>query len=264
MWYYFLITEFIKHLLKAKTKLGFGIHSPYLFPLVKHLQKPVKNKKSIKAIENKRKKLLKNNSSIKITDYGTGSTKVKANGTRTVKSIAKYSLANKQKAILISKICTFLNPDNIIELGTSLGITTAYISTACPNAKIITIEGCPKTSVIASETFKSLNLTNVTLVNGQFDTALHNIIDNIDEINLVLFDGNHAKEPTLRYFNILKEKAVNNTVFIFDDIYYNLEMYNTWKIITQDNNITASLNFFCLGIVFFKKELSKQYLRVFY
>ena len=75
----------------------------------------------------------------------------------------------------------------------------------------------------------------------------------------LFFDGNHKKEATLRYFQLCIEKANPETIFIFDDIYWSLEMIEAWMEIKNHPQITLALDVFQFGICFFRKEkLAKE------
>jgi predicted O-methyltransferase YrrM len=79
---------------------------------------------------------------------------------------------------------------------------------------------------------------------------------------MVFFDANHTKEATLNYFNQCLEKANNNTVFIFDDIYWSEGMTEAWKEIYSNPAVTYSIDLFHLGIVFFNKEWIKSHFKI--
>ncbi len=65
-------------------------------------------------------------------------------------------------------------------------------------------------------------------------------------------------EPTLKYFNLFLEKSHNNTIFVFDDINWSTEMQQAWKGLKKHPKCSASIDLYYLGIVFIKKELSKE------
>src|SRR6187549_3536231 len=116
------------------------MHSPFVFDFILSV---LNNKKSYKApqeIEDLRRELLKENKSITIQDLGAGS-RVQSSKQRTVRSLARSAVKSKKYSQLLFRLVTHYQPKNIIELGTSLGITTAYFSKANPLASISTIEG---------------------------------------------------------------------------------------------------------------------------
>ena len=77
--------------------------------------------------------------------------------------------------------------------------------------------------------------------------------------NLVFFDGNHQKEATLKYFNMLLPLAHNDSVFIFDDIHWSRGMEEAWEAIKDHPQVRVTIDSFYWGIVFFRKEQEKEH-----
>ena len=90
----------------------------------------------------------------------------------------------------------------ILELGTSLGVSSSYLAAGNKRSEIITIEGDPSLSKIAQSNWNKLGLSNINLMNESFDTALAKIKD--QKFDLIFIDGNHKLLPTLKYFKQLK------------------------------------------------------------
>ena len=55
------------------------------------------------------------------------------------------------------------------------------------------------------------------------------------------------------------ESIHNNSIFIFDDINWSIEMQETWAIIKEHPKVTVSIDTYFWGIVFFRKEQEKQH-----
>lgn len=246
---------YIQYLINAKNR--HGVHSPFIYQL---LDEVIYNKTphpEFEAIETLRVDLLKDNRSITITDLGAGST-VNTSKTRRIGDIAKNSAKPPKLAQLIYRLAKWLQAENILELGTSLGVSTAYLSQASSNSTVYTIEGCPETAKVAKENFDKLGLNNIQLLTGNFDERLPELLHEVEQFDLVFVDGNHRKEPTLNYFNQCLEKSNENTVFIFDDIHWSQGMEEAWETIKKDERVTITLDLFFIGIVFLKKEQVKE------
>ncbi|MDT4848746.1 hypothetical protein FQZ97_828460 [compost metagenome] len=130
---------------------------------------------------------------------------------------------------------------------------------AAPDGKIWTVEGCENTLNVARETFNKLHLSNLFLVNGNIDLCLKDILERIGTPDFVLFDANHRYQPTLDYFELCAGRAGENTVFVFDDIYWSTEMKRAWKQICRDPRVSLSADFFHIGLVFFRTGVEKQH-----
>ena len=193
-----------------------------------------------KPIELRRKKLLNDKSKINIRDFGAG-----FGGTvyqeRTISYITHHSSKPKRYARLLYRLVNYFKPDSMLELGTSVGISAMYHSIGNTAGKLITIEGCENTSALASQTFKELNARNILLINDEFEKGLEKIFIGQTSIDYVFIDGNHRKEPTLRYFERCLKQSHAKTIFIVDDINWSDQMRNAWKEIQQHPQVKKPL-----------------------
>jgi len=253
------ITDFLKHRLTAKSR--HGTHSPFVYQLADEVIYDFRDKSEYKNIELQRKKLFNDDSIITVTDLGAGS-HLNKNRTKKVSQIAKNALKSPRLAQLIYRLAKNTNPKTAIELGTCLGITTAYLSKACPNAEIITIEGCPETAEVAKNNFQKLDLNNIELHVGNFDLILPDLIAKQPTLDFVYIDGNHRKDATLNYFKWCLPKVTENTLLIFDDIYWSEGMKEAWTEIKNHPDVTVTVDLFWIGLVYFKKGQAKEHFKL--
>ena len=249
-----LILAYIKFWWKSKSK--HSVHSPFVYNLI---TKCFYNKtfySAYKQLKDYRKYLLNNHSEIAVTDLGAGSQIIKSN-IRIVSHIAKNAGTTPNRAKLLFRLIHYFKFNTILELGTSLGIATHAMSLGNTKAKITTIEGCPNISEFTQDTFKQFNLENIKVLTGNFSDKIETLKHN--NYDLIFFDGNHQKEATLNYFDTLLETAHNDSVFIFDDIYWSKDMTEAWKTIIQHPKVTVSIDTFFWGFIFFRKEQKKEH-----
>ena len=254
-----LLINFIKHKINAKTR--HGVHSPFVYKLIDTVIYDFKNKPAYNSIENLRTKLLADERLITITDLGAGS-HVNNKKQKQVKSLAKNALKPKKLAQLLYRLAQEFQPKNIVELGTCLGITTAYFGRAVADANIFTLEGCPQTASVAKDNLAQLKLENVLVVVGNFDDTLPQVIQNLTELDFVFVDGNHRKEATLNYFEWCLPKVHEKSVMIFDDIYWSAGMKEAWEEIKKHPKVSVTIDLFWIGLVFFKKGQVKEDFKV--
>jgi predicted O-methyltransferase YrrM len=144
-----------------------------------------------------------------------------------------------------------------LELGTSLGIATQAMSLGNPKANITTVEGCLNISEFTKTNFKKHHLENIHLITGDFNDVIKDLKPKT--LDLIFFDGNHQKEATLQYFESLLPTIHNDSVFIFDDIYWSENMTDAWETIKQHSKVTVTIDSFFWGFVFFRKEQVKEH-----
>ena len=249
------IKDYLLHRLTAKTR--HGTHSPFVYKLADEVIYNKRQFAQYNIIEAQRKKLLQVDTMIQVTDLGAGS-HLNKDRTKKVKEIAKNALKSPALAQLIHRLAKFSNPKSVIELGTCLGITSAYLSTAAPEASVITIEGCPQTAAVAKQNFEDLKLNNIRLEVGNFDHILPGILAEQQQLDFVYIDGNHRKDATLNYFNWCLPKVHENTMLIFDDIYWSAGMKEAWAAIKAHPQVTVTIDLFWIGLVFFKKGQARE------
>ena len=252
--------QYAKYLSKAKNR--HGIHSPFVYELLDTVVYDKTKFEEYAVVKAIRKQLLSRTDEIEITDLGAGSTVNKSNK-RKVSDIAKNSAKGGKWGELLFRLAKRFEPEIMIELGTSLGIGSLYQSLGNPNGKLTTFEGCPNTAAIAQQQFQTAKV-NPTIIEGNFDDTLQPFLDSIETLDWAFIDGNHQKEPTIRYFEQCLEKCHNDSVLLFDDIYWSKGMAEAWENIKAYERVNVTLDLFQVGIVFLRKEQPKQHFTIKY
>ena len=257
-----LAKKYLHYYLTAHNGKGHGMHSPFVFRFILHVLNNKSGYEPPLLIEELRKQLLTDKKVLAIDDLGAGS-RVSPGKQRSVQQLAQSALKPSKYAQLLFRLVKYYQPKTIIELGTSLGITTSYMATANPLAELITVEGSKSIADIASANFRQLGLKNIHLLNGNFDSLLPSIIDQQRQIDLAYIDGNHRYQPTLSYFNQLLGKIHNDSILVFDDIHWSREMEQAWAEIQSHAAVKCTVDIFYLGFVFFRSEFkTKQHFTV--
>ena len=248
--------KYIRYFLFAKHKKGHGIHSPFIYNVVSKIFNYKSEHENLKEVINVHNKYLKTTRYIEFEDLGAGSNYNKPKKLRLGKIIRRSSVDEKYGKLIFNLI-KFFKPTNILELGSSVGISSAYIAQAAPQSIFKSIEGVEEKIQIAKEISLELN-QKTEFIQGNFDNTLNPVLEKYNKLDLVFFDGNHTKQSTLNYFNSCLNKSHNESIFIFDDIHWSREMEEAWGIIKSNNKVKVSIDIFRMGLIFFKKELSYQ------
>ena len=257
-----LAKKYLNYYLSAQNGKGHGIHSPFVFDFIIHVLNDKKEYACYPEIEKLRKELLKNNATIEVEDFGAGSAVIPFKN-RVVKDIAASSLKKKKYAQLLFRIVKYYQAKTIVELGTSFGITTSYLALANRGSKVFTFEGAHNIAEIALNNFKTMGLENIELAEGNFEKTLSLFNNKIENIDLLFVDGNHRKKATLEYFDLFLKKSTEQSIFIFDDIHWSVEMEEAWKLIQQHDSVTMTIDLFFIGLVFFNNNFKvKQHFTI--
>jgi len=246
--------KFLNHFVLARNTKGYGVHSPFLFQFTRFVLMERNPYYIFEAIEQERTRLLNDKTVLNKTDFGTGKS-----GDFKVCHIAKRSLSSARKGQLIHRIVNYLDLDNQLELGTSFGISTAYMaSSSAQKRKCISLEGCQNTAHIAQQALSNLGLNRVEIIEGDINKTISIALNKLSVVDFVLLDANHSFDATCNYFDQIKPFLSNNSVVIVDDIYWSDGMIRAWNYIKADAEVTATIDLFHFGIVFVNKDLHKE------
>jgi predicted O-methyltransferase YrrM len=249
--------KFLNYFFTASNGKGHGTHSPFIFHFINKVLDDKTHYPEYDKVEDLRSELLRNKNVLNLRDLGAGSAKAVSNR-RTIASIARLAAKPKKYGQLLFRIVKAYQPSIILELGTSLGITSSYLALGKPDSKFITMEGAESVASIARENLRKMQLQNATLIEGNFDDTLFSVLNDITTVDFVFIDGNHRREPTERYFQQLLAKAGNDSIFIFDDIHWSAEMEQAWQNIKNNPSVQCTIDLFFIGIVFFRKEFKEK------
>lgn len=251
--------KYILHFLSAHNTRGFGVHSPFMFQFTRFVLCERHAYYIFEPIEILRNRLKKDNRILNIKDFGTGNDRRK-----TVAVIAKCSLKPAKEGQLLFRICNYLKAQYVLELGTSLGITTAYLASPSTDIKCVSLEGCPEIAQVARENFEKLELKNIEVVVGNIDITLKQVLNESTQLDFVFIDANHRSEAVLNYFEQCLCQVQKDTVLVIDDIYWSADMERAWQSVKSHPRVTSTIDLFSMGIVFFNPDLNKKHYKMRY
>jgi predicted O-methyltransferase YrrM len=252
-----LAAKYAQFYLGASSGFGHGVHSPFVYDFIRNVLHDNRNFYAYQDIEGLRKQLLRDRTTVKVEDYGAGSA-YKATGHKRISDLAKNAAKSPKLGQLLFRMAQYYKPATILELGTSLGISTAYLAAGNLHASVISVEGSEAIASRARNNLSSLELNNVELITGHFDQVLPTLTNRFSGIDMVFIDGNHQKEAIWRYFNFLIYQMSSSSVLIFDDIHWSREMEEAWSMIKHDARVLTSVEGFFFGIVFFNKNFVEK------
>ena len=250
------IGSYLGHLVKARTR--HGVHSPFVYELISQVLRPSDPPPVAASIEKLREELMRSEQTIRVNDLGAGS-KMFDLPIRRVADITRNSSKQPKHAQMLFRLARYFRPTEVLELGTSFGISSLYLAMGSDEGRLHTIEGCPQTARIAQLHFETLKQKNIIPVLGSFRTRLPEVLQKIDRLDLAFLDGHHAKEPTLDYFQQCLSKSHNDTVLVLDDIHWSRGMEEAWEEVKAMPEVTVTIDLYQMGVVFLRKEQAKEH-----
>lgn len=278
-----LARKYIRYYLTASNGKGHGVHSPFVYDFIRNVLNDKRPYTACTRVEELRARLLRDQRILEVEDLGAGSG-VSKSRRRSVAEIARHAAKPAKLGRLLYRIARYYDVSRVVELGTSLGLSTGYLASGAGEAascelraaseevregtareevreeaarhavRVWTIEGAPAIAAVAADDLRELGLADVQLVVGNFDEQLEGVLANAGAVDLAFVDGNHRKEPTLRYFDLLMERRGPGAIFIFDDIHWSKQMEEAWDTICTDPRVYMTIDLFFIGLVVFREE----------
>ena len=251
-----LVNQYLKHHRHSVNRNGHGVHSPFFYSFLTRVLPDSGHLSAFDPIEKYRRSLLNDQTDFARTDWGAGQTEPSTH--ITIRAMARRSLLQPRWCRLLHRMVRYYRPGTLLELGTSFGVTTQYLSLADPNQQAITVEGDPFIAMQARAQFQRGGFSQIDLVAGNFDECLPELLDRIGPLGFIWMDGNHREEPTIRYFEQIVPYVHNDTLMVLDDIYWSASMQSAWNKLRQHPRVRASIDLFRMGVLLFRKEFHQK------
>lgn len=257
---FFQVGEFVRFFRAAVTK--YQLHSPFVFELAGAVLEDKRWYYAFGAVESVRQKMLASNVALNVTDFG--SRQSERPNKRSVRSIVRLAGSSRAQGQMLFRIANHLQPKKMLELGSSIGIGTMYLSSAAREAHFISLEGSPEVARVARLNLEWMGLDkNASVWEGSFEQRLLPALQALQKLDLVFFDGNHRPEPTLHYFEACLAYSHEKTAFVFDDMHGSAGMTKAWEQLKNHPRVTLTLDFFELSVAFIDPDFrEKQHLKI--
>jgi predicted O-methyltransferase YrrM len=252
MKWFHAIGKRIHHFVVAKER--HGVHSPLVYQLMER-DLNVSLPPSFHIIQEHRKELIKSKSVWEIKDFGAGS---RVSNFKPLGDSVKIASSNTKKGAFLYRWCKRFQPHNILELGTHVGIGTAYLHLGNPLAKITTLEGDPFLSGHAQTFFKNHDW-HIDARIGNFDDILLPTLEEKSTFDLFVIDGNHKGNAMRKYIEYILPFASENAWILLDDIHWSKDMSQAWQAIVEDPKFPLTLDFYQYGAVYLGNRKQKEH-----
>lgn len=209
-----------------------------------------------KAIEAHRRRLKQDETLVPALDLGAGS----QGNTSTVAAIARQSLKRPKHARALAALMRHVGGGNALELGTSLGLTTAYLASHAN--QVVTVEGNPSIAAVASEVWTALGKTNIHSIVGGFDEQWHALANTAGSYDLLFIDGNHRGDALRRYVEAGLKLLRPGGVIVCDDIHWSQDMEVAWQSLCEMEAWTLRVDAYEWGLLTQNPALKREHVCV--
>jgi predicted O-methyltransferase YrrM len=254
MWY--RIKQFLKYVYYSKSI--YRIHSPFVYDLVAHVLESKEISKGLLDIFKYRTELSTSNREILFDGFGADKEQKK----HTLSHIEKHISLPHKKGLWYAKIIEKYKYQNIVELGTCIGLGSLYLSNVLEN-KLYTFEANQACIVESNTLFKRFNKSNIEIISGNIDNTSIEFVSKQAKIDMLVMDANHTYEATINYFNTFLPALHENSLVVIDDIYWSEDMTKAWNELRNHPKVSLSLDFYRCGFLFFQhNRLEKEHFKV--
>lgn len=253
--HFLLFFRYLSFFFRAKTI--YDIDSPFVTDFIREVIEDRRRFYAFSLIYWVRKHLIKNKQELTVDDHGAGSL-VASGQKRTVGHIAKHGAIGDRQGRQLFKMVHYYQPESILELGTSLGISTLYLALADRRRPVITVEGSEAIAQRAAENFYQLKFDNIAIINDTFDKALETFIKEQESLDFVYLDGDHRSGSSIRYFEQCLPHFHDQSIMVIADIYWSKEMQQAWNHINQHPRVRVAIDLFDFGVLFFDPAVRQK------
>lgn len=252
------IYGFISYFFKRKGP--HGIHSPFVYEFATKVCHDKSHFEDYNLLIKEKKHLFSNRNLIETVDFGVKAGEKEFITYRIrVQDLAKMRSLSDKYLFFLYRLIRHFQPSNVLEFGTSTGLSGLAISLATKNGKLISMEGCASVASIAQGNFDRNHVNNAEIIIGNFNNVLSSAINKMSSLDLVFFDGNHRKEALIDYVHYCLPYTTDQSIFVFDDIKSSPEMKEAWDYIQNLEAVSISVDLYRMGIVFFRTGIQKQH-----
>lgn len=224
----------------------------------------------IESIESSRSELDGSVRQITVVDYGAGSPTLQIRAEvmnegrifkTTVGEICRTASITKKWGKILLLLVREFSPQSCLELGTCLGISSAYQAAALKSLSgrriLVSLEGDPTLATLAGRNFERIGLDNIIQKVGRFHDLLENTLVEFKP-NFVFIDGQHDKEAVLSLVDTICESLQDGSVLVLDDITWSEGMRIAWREITLDARFGVCVDLGRFGMSVIDHRLKKQ------
>ena len=159
-----------------------------------------------------------------------------------------YNLRKQSR--LLYRMIRYFEPDSAVSFGSLTALNTAALALGHLQTKVYLEE-----SEDFLETLNSMGIVNVRLIQPEeFDS------EHFRKLNtgFVFFGRDSFEDDTWDYLADCMNYKTVDSVFVFEGIHHNRDMEDAWEEIKANEDVSVTIDLYCIGMVFFREGIEKQ------
>lgn len=159
-----------------------------------------------------------------------------------------YNLRKQSR--LLYRMVRYFEPDSVVSFGRLSALNTTAFALGNLQTKVYLEE-----SDDFLETLNAMGVINVNLIQpSEFDS------EHFRKLNtgFVFFSRDSFEDETWDYLVDCLNYKTSESVFVFEGIHHNRAMEDAWEEIKGNEDVSVTLDLYCVGLVFFREGIEKQ------
>ncbi|HEV7484238.1 MAG TPA: class I SAM-dependent methyltransferase [Thermoanaerobaculia bacterium] len=150
----------------------------------------------------------------------------------------------------------------ILEMGSCIGISGAYLASASSRPRLVTLEGSMSLASIAERTLSAVS-TGSEVIQGPFEQTLAPALERLAlqnaVIDLAFIDGHHDSGAVMHYLAAITPHLSSKSLVVLDDIYLYRDMWQAWCAIPSKFPVAVTINVGRFGLLIFGDGPTRQF-----
>lgn len=144
----------------------------------------------------------------------------------------------------------------VLELGSCVGISGAYLAAASTRPEVVTIEASPELAKVAQSTIARF-ASEAAVLQGMFEDRLPEALRGT--FGLTYVDGHHDGAATMRYVQAIAPHLEPGALIVLDDIRLYDEMADAWQTLRALPGVGAAVDVGRFGLLLWGKGEGRFY-----
>ncbi|MCE5226042.1 MAG: SAM-dependent methyltransferase [Porphyromonadaceae bacterium] len=238
---------------RVRYRKGYGVHSPFVYNVI---TKVIEESGSYYPLSDIALTRLKLHYREEMVSYPDKRNKEKSKQQTIGHLVQKKAISPKQGALLF-KLTNYFKPVHILQIGTTMGLSSLYLTSYASGLRCIALESLPEFAAVARETLKEAR-NQIDLRVGNYLNLLPQAIQDLKQLDFVFFNTPNDELSCSLLFNECVKHVHQETVFVFVGIKSSAKMRKIWAEICSHPDVTVTIDLYSLGIVFFNNKLHKR------
>jgi len=230
-----------------------GADGRALWESVASLPLETSERRALERVKEERRRLETDRRLIHRIDLGAGSRR--SHGKRaevTVGHLARKASVSVTWGRLLFTISRAAGSSGILELGSCVGISAAYLQAALDlngGGCLVTLEGDPMLCSVARDTLQSVSQNPGLVIEGRFAETLPSALENHRPFDLVFIDGHHDPGAVKTYLTMILPRLSPRAVVILDDVQPLVGAVRpAWRAMVRDARTSWSVDLIRMGV----------------